>query len=234
MMERDTVAQSVAARAPARRSTWRWATPRKSSPSATTSRREAQDEYVARQPAAHRARAAGRLLRRRARADAGHARDSRQEDRREDRRGGRRSSSATSAIAPTRRSKGWRSCRRCSTRRAARAASPPATRRSCPTARRPRSSCRATRAQALGAEAAARLPRLRRRRLRARRDGHRPGVRRAEAARRSTGLRVDDIDVWELNEAFASQVVYCRDRLGIPMDRLNPTAARSPSATRSA
>jgi acetyl-CoA acyltransferase len=38
---------------------------------------------------------------------------------------------------------------------------------------------------------------------------------------RKQGLRVDDIDVWELNEAFASQVVYCRDRLGIPMDRLN-------------
>jgi len=35
------------------------------------------------------------------------------------------------------------------------------------------------------------------------------------------GLSVDDIDVWELNEAFASQVVYCRDRLGISMDRLN-------------
>jgi acetyl-CoA acetyltransferase family protein len=35
------------------------------------------------------------------------------------------------------------------------------------------------------------------------------------------GLRVQDIDVWELNEAFASQVIYCRDRLGIPMDRLN-------------
>jgi acetyl-CoA acetyltransferase family protein len=35
------------------------------------------------------------------------------------------------------------------------------------------------------------------------------------------GLKVSDIDVWELNEAFASQVVYCRDRLGIPMDRLN-------------
>lgn len=35
------------------------------------------------------------------------------------------------------------------------------------------------------------------------------------------GLEVDDIDLWELNEAFASQVVYCRDRLGIPMDRLN-------------
>jgi acetyl-CoA C-acetyltransferase len=36
-----------------------------------------------------------------------------------------------------------------------------------------------------------------------------------------TGLRVDDIDLWELNEAFAVQVVYCRDRLGIPNERLN-------------
>ncbi len=35
------------------------------------------------------------------------------------------------------------------------------------------------------------------------------------------GLTVDDIDVWELNEAFASQVIYCRDKLGIPMERLN-------------
>jgi acetyl-CoA C-acetyltransferase len=35
------------------------------------------------------------------------------------------------------------------------------------------------------------------------------------------GLKVDDIGLWELNEAFASQVIYCRDRLGIPMDRLN-------------
>ena len=35
------------------------------------------------------------------------------------------------------------------------------------------------------------------------------------------GLGVDDIDLWELNEAFAVQVLYCADRLGIPMDRLN-------------
>ncbi|MCK6452396.1 MAG: acetyl-CoA C-acyltransferase [Alphaproteobacteria bacterium] len=35
------------------------------------------------------------------------------------------------------------------------------------------------------------------------------------------GLKMDDIDLWELNEAFAVQVVYCRDRLGIPSDRLN-------------
>ena len=35
------------------------------------------------------------------------------------------------------------------------------------------------------------------------------------------GLTVDDIDLWELNEAFASQVLYCRDKLGIPQDRLN-------------
>lgn len=35
------------------------------------------------------------------------------------------------------------------------------------------------------------------------------------------GLGVADIDLWELNEAFAAQVLYCRDRLGIPDDRLN-------------
>jgi acetyl-CoA C-acetyltransferase len=35
------------------------------------------------------------------------------------------------------------------------------------------------------------------------------------------GLTVDDIGIWELNEAFASQVLYCRDRLGIPDERLN-------------
>ena len=34
-------------------------------------------------------------------------------------------------------------------------------------------------------------------------------------------LNVDDIDLWELNEAFAVQVVYCRDKLGIQMDKLN-------------
>jgi acetyl-CoA C-acetyltransferase len=35
------------------------------------------------------------------------------------------------------------------------------------------------------------------------------------------GLTVNDIDLWELNEAFAVQVIYCRDKLGIPNDRLN-------------
>jgi acetyl-CoA C-acetyltransferase len=35
------------------------------------------------------------------------------------------------------------------------------------------------------------------------------------------GLTVQDIDLWELNEAFAVQVLYCADTLGIPMDRLN-------------
>jgi acetyl-CoA C-acetyltransferase len=35
------------------------------------------------------------------------------------------------------------------------------------------------------------------------------------------GLKVEDIGLWELNEAFAVQVIYCRDRLGIPDDRLN-------------
>jgi acetyl-CoA C-acetyltransferase len=36
-----------------------------------------------------------------------------------------------------------------------------------------------------------------------------------------TRTKVEDIDLWELNEAFAVQVIYCRDRLGIPDDRLN-------------
>jgi acetyl-CoA C-acetyltransferase len=35
------------------------------------------------------------------------------------------------------------------------------------------------------------------------------------------GLKVDDIGLWELNEAFAVQVLYCRDKLGIPDERLN-------------
>ena len=35
------------------------------------------------------------------------------------------------------------------------------------------------------------------------------------------GLKVDDIGLWELNEAFAVQVIYCRDKLGIPNERLN-------------
>ena len=37
----------------------------------------------------------------------------------------------------------------------------------------------------------------------------------------SAGKRVADIDLWELNEAFAVQVIYCRDRLGISNDKLN-------------
>jgi len=38
---------------------------------------------------------------------------------------------------------------------------------------------------------------------------------------RQAGLKVEDIGLWELNEAFAVQVLYCRDKLGIPADRLN-------------
>ncbi len=36
-----------------------------------------------------------------------------------------------------------------------------------------------------------------------------------------TGKKIEDIDLWELNEAFAVQVIYCRDKLGIPNERLN-------------
>ena len=38
---------------------------------------------------------------------------------------------------------------------------------------------------------------------------------------RRHGLSIDDIDLWELNEAYASQTIYCRDALGIPLERLN-------------
>ncbi len=38
---------------------------------------------------------------------------------------------------------------------------------------------------------------------------------------KAAGKKVSDIDLWELNEAFAVQVIYCRDKLGIPNDRLN-------------
>ena len=56
--------------------------------------------------------------------------------------------------------------------------------------------------------------------LRTRRNGHRTSVCRTQTAQRQ-GLKIEDIDLWELNEAFAAQVIYCRDRLGIPMDKLN-------------
>jgi acetyl-CoA C-acetyltransferase len=36
-----------------------------------------------------------------------------------------------------------------------------------------------------------------------------------------TGVKLEDVGLWELNEAFAVQVIYCRDRLGLPDDRLN-------------
>lgn len=38
---------------------------------------------------------------------------------------------------------------------------------------------------------------------------------------KNTGVKLEDVGLWELNEAFAVQVIYCRDKLGIPNDRLN-------------
>ena len=46
-----------------------------------------------------------------------------------------------------------------------------------------------------------------------------PCVRRAETAQKRLGLSVNDIDLWELNEAFAVQVLYCADTLGILMEK---------------
>jgi acetyl-CoA C-acetyltransferase len=43
----------------------------------------------------------------------------------------------------------------------------------------------------------------------------------SEKALQKAGIRKEEIDLWELNEAFAVQVLYCRDKLGIPNDKLN-------------
>lgn len=37
-----------------------------------------------------------------------------------------------------------------------------------------------------------------------------------------TGLSVNDIDIFEINEAFASQATYCVNKVGIPMEKVNP------------
>ena len=48
-----------------------------------------------------------------------------------------------------------------------------------------------------------------------------------------TGMSIDDIDIVEINEAFAAQIVPCRDELGSPRRSSTRSVARSPSATRS-
>ena len=175
--------------------------------------REAQDEYALREPAPHRRRPAGRQVRRRDRAADGPKKivldkagrgdrqgdvtlDPRRGQPRRHHAGGPRQAQAASmgesgfitAGNASQLSDGASACvvMDAKTRREART------------------------------QAARHLPRLRGRRLRARRDGHRPGVRGAASCSQRIGLKVDDIGLWELNEAFAVQVVYCRDRLGIP------------------
>jgi len=37
-----------------------------------------------------------------------------------------------------------------------------------------------------------------------------------------TGLKINDVDIYEINEAFASQAVYCVEKLGIPKEKVNP------------
>ena len=38
----------------------------------------------------------------------------------------------------------------------------------------------------------------------------------------NTGLRKEDVDLWEINEAFASQFAYCVEQLDVPIERINP------------
>ena len=88
-------------------------------------------------------------------------------------------------------------------------------------------------ARALGIEPLARIPRQRRRRRRPARHGHRADPRSAQAAR-ATGVEIDEIDLVELNEAFASQSLAVMRELGIDPERVNVNGVRSRSATRSA
>ena len=176
---------------------------------------------LARQPAARGARAAGRVLRRRDRADPGDGAPS--STRRPARRSARRTraSIATSATAPTPRSKACRSWRRCSTPTSGTGSVTAGNSSQLSDGASATLVMSSDRAKALGLQ-----PLLVFRGYAV--AGCEPDemgigpVFAVPKLLKKHGLKVDDIDVWELNEAFASQVVYCRDRLGIPMDRLNP------------
>ena len=182
--------------------------------------RLAQDEILARQPAARGARAAGRVLRRRDRADPGAARHPRQEDGRESRRGGR--AGRARRVQP----------RRHHARRPAEAGAGLRHTSGTGSVTAGNSSQLSDGASATLVMSSDRAKALGLQPLLVFRGYAVAGCEPDEMGigpvfavpklLKKHGLKVDDIDVWELNEAFASQVVYCRDRLGIPMDRLNP------------
>ena len=149
--------------------------------------REAQDEYaLVSQQRTARAQQDG-FFDGRDRADRRHARRARQEDRREDRRRGGAASIATSATGRTRRSKGCAKLPPVFDTASGQGSVTAGNSSQLSDGASATLVMSADRAQALGIDAAARVSRLRRRRVRARRDGHRPGVRRAEAAEASTG-----------------------------------------------
>ncbi len=123
----------------------------------------------------------------------------------------------TKATGPTPRSRAWPSSSRCA---ATTSSSPPAMRASFPTAPRPASSCRTARRHGASIAPMGIFRGL----AVAGCEPDEMGIGPVFAVPRLLerhGLGVDDIGLWELNEAFASQVIYCRDRLGIPMERLN-------------
>ena len=196
--------------------------------SATACQPRGAGRLRARKPAPHRGRAAGRPLRRRDRAAVDHQDGVVDKDTRRSLAARRDADAATKATAPTRRSKGSPRSSRC----AARASTITAGNASqlsdgasaCVVMERESSpsgagSSRSARSAASPSPAASPT----------RWASVRSSPCRKLLARH--GLKVDDIDLWELNEAFAVQVIYCRDRLGI--DRRSDstsTAARSPSA----
>ncbi len=112
-------------------------------------------------------------------------------------------------------------------------ASPPATRARSTTAPPPCSSPARPRSPRARPRAHGPPARVRRRRRRPAPDAHRSHPGHREGAQRA-GLGIGDIDLFEVNEAFAPVVLAWQRETGADLDKVNVTAARSPSATRSA
>ena len=127
------------------------------------------------------------------------------------------SSTATSATAPTPRWKAWPSSSRS---RARASSSPPATPASSPTAPPPWCVMEAKEAERRGLQPLGAFKGW----AVAGCEPDEMGIGPVFAIPRLLerhGLKIDDIDLWELNEAFASQCLYCRDKLGIDPDKYN-------------
>ena len=198
-----------------------WRRPPRTAPPSTASRARSRTRYAHPQPAARRRRVEAGPVRRGGRAGRG-----------QDAQGRRRSSTATITCGPTRRSRGWRSCRRRS-RRTARVTAGNASGIVDGGAALILASRGGAKAHGLKPLGAAR--RLGDGRRRPEHHGHRPGAGDPQGCSSRAGLTLDDIDLFEINEAFAGAVprrrkgARARSREGQRQrrrDRARPSARR--------